>query len=708
MTIPPDSFPRMRSAYWSLSFTLAVLCLAGATAFAAPGEVFTPDHVAKLRAVTAAKMSPDGRWVAYGLSVPRDPFEEDDGPAWEELHVINPDGVARPYITGEVNVGQIEWTPDGRGISFLAKRGKEKHTSLYVIPIDGGEARRVVEHETDIGSYSWSPDGARVAFLAEEKEPEARKKLADKGFDQIIYEEDYRPVWLWIATVGEEPAKVEPKALELAGAPNALRWAPVGSRIAVSIAPTPLIDDEYMKSKLHVVDADSGQVVVRFDNPGKLGEFAWSPDGATLAVLSAEDLHDPSPGRLMVASLKEGSMADLLPGYEGEVTTVAWQDNETVMFLGDEGVWSTFGEVAVGGGARKTHLPAGKMTLAGFSLSRDGQAAAMVSDSPFHPTEVLVMRHGDAGPKRMTDSNPWLADMRFAAQEAVKFKARDGMEIEGVLVRPLDEKPGQRYPLILSVHGGPEAHEQNGWKTGYGRPGQVAAARGFAVFYPNYRGSTGRGVAFSKLGQADHGGKEFDDLIDAVDHLIATGLVDKAKVGVTGGSYGGYASAWCATKHSDRFAAGVMFVGISDWVSKYGTTDIPNEMYLVHARKRIWEDWQFFLERSPIMYAEQAKTPILIMHGKDDPRVHPAQSLELYRHLKTLGKVPVRLVFYKGEGHGNRKAAARYDYHLRMLQWFEHYLKGPGGEPPAYDIDYGHEVKEKEEGEKDEEKDDKE
>jgi len=302
------------------------------------------------------------------------------------------------------------------------------------------------------------------------------------------------------------------------------------------------------------------------------------------------------------------------------------------------------------------------------------------------------MTHDDQRPQRLTDHNPWFANMRLAKQEVITHTARDGLLLEGILIRPLDEIAGKRYPLILHVHGGPEAHNHNGWLTRYSNPGQVAAARGFAVFIPNYRGSTGRGVAFSKMGQADYAGKEFDDLIDAVDHLIEIGLVDRDKVGVTGGSYGGFATAWCSTYHSDRFAAGVMFVGISNHISKSGTTDIPNEMMLVHARKRLWEDWEFFLTRSPIYYAEKSRTPLLIMHGKNDTRVHPSQSLELYRNLKVLGRTPVRLVWYPGEGHGNRKSSGRYDYNMRMMRWFEHFLKGAGGPDisvPPIDLDYG-------------------
>ena len=202
---------------------------------------------------------------------------------------------------------------------------------------------------------------------------------------------------------------------------------------------------------------------------------------------------------------------------------------------------------------------------------------------------------GGAAAQRRTDSNPWLAGLRLARQEIVSHTARDGVGLTGILVRPLDEKPGQRYPLILAVHGGPEAHVAHGWVTGYSTPGQLGAARGFAVFYPNYRGSTGRGVAFAKLGQGDAGGREFDDLVNAVDHLVGTGLVDPKKVGVTGGSYGGYATAWCSTKFSERFAAGVMFVGISDKVSKVGTTDIADEEFYVHARKRRGKTGSFSL-----------------------------------------------------------------------------------------------------------------
>ncbi len=243
-------------------------------------------------------------------------------------------------------------------------------------------------------------------------------------------------------------------------------------------------------------------------------------------------------------------------------------------------------------------------------------------------------------------------------------------------------------PTIVVVHGGPESHYRNGWLTSYSMPGQMAAGRGYAVLYPNYRGSTGRGVAFAKADQGDGMGAEFEDVLAGIDYLVERGLTDADRVGITGSSYGGYATAWGSTRHSQRFAAGVMFVGISDQLSKTGTSDIPKEMELVHWLSNPYENPDLFLERSPVMHVSGAQTPLLILHGKEDPRVNPGQSRELYRALKMMTDVPVRLVLYPGEGHGNRRAAARYDYSLRMLRWFDWYLKEGGAELPPWQIDY--------------------
>lgn len=686
------------SVHATVAVGLLILLLPVASATAQQG--MTPTDVAKIQDVGQIAVSPDGAHVAYTLSVPRDPFADDDGGAWSELHLVGPDGTSRPFITGEVRVSSIGWTPDGSGISFTTRRDGDDESSLYVIPKDGGEARKVLEHPTGVSSYAWSPDGQWIAYLASEEMPDDKEKMAKKGFDQEIYEEEvpFTRVYLARPDIGGgddsddgdmDGEDDEPRQLELDGNASALSWSPDGSRLALALAPTPMVDDALMYRKVKVVDVESGNVVGEIANPGKLGDVVWSPDSKHLALISGADLHDPREGRLMVVSADGGTPRDLIPGLEAHVTGVAWRDADTLYFISQKGVEASVEEIGVDGSGHGVHLAPGGPIWGSLSVAEDGETVALTADAPTHPDEAFRWSPGQKHAERLTVSNPWLDGIRLAPQEVVTYQARDGLELQGILIRPLDAQDGTRYPLILVVHGGPEAHYSNGWVTGYSTAGQVGAARGFAVFYPNYRGSTGRGVEFSMSSQGDPAGKEFDDLVDAKDHLVETGLVDEAKVGITGGSYGGYASAWGATALTEHFAASVMFVGISEKVSKWGSSDIPQELNLVHDRHWPWEAWDLMRERSPVFHAEKSRTPILILHGKEDPRVHPSQSLILYRYLKVLDKTPVRLVWYPNEGHGNRMAAHRYDYNLRMLRWFEHYLQGDGGEPPPPKVDYG-------------------
>ncbi|MCY3963700.1 MAG: S9 family peptidase [Acidobacteria bacterium] len=656
-----------------------------------------PHHVATLQSVGTVALSPDGSLAAYLLAVPRRPLDDDSGSSWTELHVLDMSepGSSRPYITGGVNVGRPTFRGNGE-ILYTARRGSDKASVLYGIPIGGGESRKLVEHPVGIGSYALSPDGSRIAFLAREETAKDLEKLRDQGFNQEIYEEDRSLTRLWVADVpaleadrhdeAEGPVLVE--AVE--GSVLSAVWSPTGERLAAVTTPTALIDDSYTSKSVVVVDTtkDDYPVVSSTRAIGKLGQVEFSPNGEQVAAVSAADPNDPAAGRLILFGAA-GDFRELMPDLEGHVASFAWEDDEHLLYSASVGVWSTFGRVSTSGQATTLIEPGGPISLS-FSRAKDASALALVSESPDHPREIYRYDPADpqTAPVRMTNSNPWLDDLALARQETIRHRAPDGLELEGLLIYPLDYDEGTRYPLILIVHGGPESHYSNGWLTSYSNLGQLAAARGFAAFYPNYRGSTGRGVEFSKHGQAAAAGKEFEDLVTAVDHLIEIGLVDRDRVGITGGSYGGYASAWGTTFYSDRFAASIPFVGISNNISKMGTTDIPEEMHMVHHLKRLWEDWEYFEKSSPIYYVQRNRTPTLILHGKEDPRVHPSQSLELYRHLKTLGQAPVRLVLYPGEGHGNRRSAARFDYMVRTLRWMEHYLKGPGGEPPPREIDY--------------------
>jgi len=655
--------------------------------FASPlfAEGMSLKQIAELRAVTEVLISPDGTHTAYLLAVPRNAGVDKDGPAWTELHVTGTEGAGRSYVTDRNPVLRPAWWPDGGSLAFLSKRSGDDHQSLYRISLGGGEARRLVSMKADIRAFSLSPDGKQVALVAKAEDDKAVKKLRDKGFSQKIFEEDWQPWHLWIHDVGDGSAK--PRQIEVDGSVQDVSWSPAGDRLAVRVSPRELVDDVMMLSRIRMLRPD-GSEIGRVDTPGKLGAMAWSPDGGHLALIAAEDIHDPREGRLSVVGAEGGAPRDLLPGLLGHVWHIAWKDARRLRFISYEGVEARVGEVGVDGSGQRTLLAAGGPIWAGMSSSRRGDLALM-ANTPAHPNEAYRLARDARQPQRLTDSNPWLKDVRLARQEVVRYRARDGLEIEGILFHPLQRDEGQRVPLILNVHGGPEAHYSNGWLTAYSQPAQHAAARGFAMFFQNYRASTGRGVAFSKLNHGRPAKEEFDDLVDGVDHLVETGLVDRDKVGITGGSYGGYATAWGATYYSERFAAAVMNVGLSDKIGMMGTTDIAQELYLVHYLSWPWENWSLYTEASPIHYANRSRTPTLILHGEADPRVDATQSRTMYRYLKLAGKAPVRLVLYPGEGHGNQRAASRWDYSLRLMRWMEHYLMGEGGDPPAFELDYG-------------------
>ena len=687
----------MRNAWQTLESRRALTVAAGGVAAAllaavpaaaqsqTPANTFQPWHSVMYRSVIAAEPSPDGRQIAFLRTSPRRALEDDSGRAWVELYVLDADGGIVPFVTGEVSVGGPTWISNDE-LVFATRRDGDDNRALYRISTRGGEARKLFEHETGVGAFAISADGRRLAFLAREERDGDREALGKQGFNQEIFEENLVYTRLHVADLasGEGPGDRDVRTLDIEGSVRSVQFAPDGQRLLVGVTPTPLVDDGFVALQLQVVDLD-GRVTARIETEGKLGRAAWSPDGRHIALVGSVDRNDPAPGRLMVVAAGGGAPRDLLPGLEAHVATFDWRDDGTLTYVVDVGAETEVATIAVDGSNRRTLLPAGEVVIRSIDAAAGGQTV-LVAHTPRHPTELYTL----AGPAatRRTTSNEWLADLRFAEQAVVKHKARDGLDLEGILIYPLDYERGRRYPLIIVPHGGPESHDQNGWLTGYSSFGQVAAARGIAVFYPNYRGSTGRGVEFSKISQADATGPEFDDLVDAVDHLIEIGLVDGDRVGISGASYGGYASAWGTTFYSERFAASIPFVGISNAISKMGTTDIPQEMYDVHHRKWLWDDWEYFEKASPIYYATRNRTPTLILHGEDDPRVHHSQSLELYRTLKLLDQAPVRLVFYPGEGHGNARSAARLDYALRTLRWMEHYLIGPGGEPPDSDIDY--------------------
>lgn len=667
---------------------LVVVFLLFSIVILAQEKSWTPNDVMKISQVVEAAPSPDGNTIAYVSTLPRT-FSEKAGGDYRELYVYNiASKQSNGIITGKNSLSSIQWSPDGKQIYFLARLGDAKSMQVYSIDAKGGSSELITSATSSISQYQIHPNGGSLAYVSTEGHTSKKKELLEKGFDAEFYEEDFFDLNLYIHDFKTGKGNRLTSGFSVFD----FTWSPDGEHIAAFIADKNLVDDSYMYKNIFLVNPVNGMRTKIVETPGKLTSMAWSSDSKHLAFTAGVDVNDPVSGSLFVVDTHNpksfAELTNYTKGFIGSVTRITWLDNETILYSSEESVYNTIRSQKLGESKSDFILEPNKLALSNFSVTKNG--LILIGNTSEHPNELFHIDLTSKDLARLTVTNKWMNDFKFSKQEKITYKAKDGLEIEGVLVYPLDYKEGTRYPLITYIHGGPEASVSHGWLTGYGSWGQAASARGYFLFAPNYRASSGRGVEYAKMDRGDLVGEEFQDVLDGIDYLIEKGYVEKSKVGIGGGSYGGYFSAWGATKHTDRFAASVVFVGVTNQISKSHTTDIPFEDYAVHWGIWPFENFDLYLDRSPVKYAHKSKTPTLILHGKEDPRVHPAQSLELYRIMKLHSKAPVRLVLYPGEGHGNRKNTSRYDYLVRTLEWFDYYLKSdkPKNQIPDKYIDF--------------------
>jgi dipeptidyl aminopeptidase/acylaminoacyl peptidase len=662
--------------------------------------VFEPNDVFQTTFARSAAISPDGKWIAYVVYKDRAATDK-PGAGFNQLYLLSADKqTMKPFITGEVSVSSPRWGPDGKHLAFLMSRGDKAKTQVWTIAVDGGEATQATHSKSSVSFFRWHPDGKKIAYISVTPTSAFEKELKDKGYNFIYYEENLKHRNLYVQKLSEN----QPDAEQLTE--NVTIWdfefSKDGEKIAATVSKKNLIDHRYMFRNIFILDLKSKSLTQLTKKDGKMGNYQFSPDGSQLAFTAALERKDHAVSQVYVIPTSGGSARNLtIQNFKGHVNWVSWLDTKTIMYRSGEGVWSTFSRISASGGKRQVllHSKDTEMIYGTPSMSANVQHAAFTGTAPDTPSDVFYWKVGEQ-PKRLTTLNPWLSDRTLGKQEVISYQTRDGVTVEGLLIYPAEYKTGNKYPLIVYVHGGPESHYFQRWVTGYSTPGQVMAGKGYAVFYPNYRASTGYGIEFAAAGYDDPAGKEFDDVADGITHLINEGVADGDRVGLAGGSYGGYASGWFATYYTKMVKAVCMFVGISDLISKSGTTDIAYEDMYVHMGRPIEDRWDFALKRSPIYWAHQSQTATLIYGGAADTRVHPAQSMELYRRMKMHNHPAVRLVQYPGEGHGNRRQPGRIDVLFRQLEWFDWYVmeqKPLSGPMPRLDISdkYDLELKQK-------------
>jgi dipeptidyl aminopeptidase/acylaminoacyl peptidase len=652
----------------------AVLVLVLAPALSAQ---LTPEQVTQLRTVTSAALSPDGASVAFTVSEPRTP-EEDTVPglrAQTRLYVVPAaGGTPRALVAPPLVASSPAWSPDGTRLGFL-HRGQ-----VHTVPAAGGEPRQVTDAPGGVMAFRWSPDGRTVAYTSRVPEsPEAAERRR-RGDDVQVAEGAYlpwvhpiqgpRPVRLWVQPAeGGQARALTPDDLWV----RDFVWAPDSRRLALQVTDEGDADAELMFRRIVTTTVEGGSLTPFVETEGKLGPMAFSPDGSRLAWLGATAMNDPLAQSLFVAEAG-GAPRNLTPDYEGSLMWIEWQDNATLRFVAVESTRTALRTVPARGGEFRRVAGGSAEIFQTASFSSNGRSFAVLASTAAHPAEVFVGDARSGTLRRVTTHNAFLAEVPLGRQETISYTARDGLRIDAVLIHPVGAEPGVRAPLAILPHGGPEGYDMDGWSTRALYPGQLLAGQGYAVFLPNYRASGGRGVAFSKGDHRDLGGREFDDVLDGIDHLHEIGAADRNRVGISGTSYGGYFSAWAGTRHPERFRLAMPFAGISNWMSFTGTTDIPLEMALVHWDLLPWENPLLMWERSPLAHLDENSTPMVIGHGLVDERVHPEQMIQLHQFLRLRG-VPTELILYPREPHGLLERQHQLDYMRRILEAFDRWVR---------------------------------
>ena len=654
-------------------FALSFALLVASVVTAQDKRPMTIVELIDVPSVGSPRLAPDGSQILYTRS----------GTDWKKngrtthIHRINADGSGGVQLTnGEEGESSPRWSPDGMRVAFLAKRGEDSETQIYGMRNSGGEASPLTEHDSSVRSFQFSPDGRHIYFTAPDaKTPEEKKKdkLAD---DVFAFDEDYKQHHLFrVAADGAGPQQAD-RITEGDYSVIGFQLSDDGMRIAHHRSLSPLVDNRD-EGEVWIMDVDGGNAVQLTDNT--VSEFGaqLSPDGTQLMFLSdsSADFETYFNDNIFVMPAAGGAHRVLYEDMTHEVNSARWAPDGSIYFTANTGVRTELFHGTMEDAA-PTALTAGDHSLSGWNFqSSAGQHVFGISNRENNGDLHLLPANG-GDPVKVTSVFDYLAEtFELPVQEAIRWKGEDGAEVEGLLYYPLDYQEGQRYPLIVQTHGGPAASD----KFSFGRWSsyvQVATARGWAVFKPNYRGSTGYGDDVLRDMVGHYFNQSHLDVMTGVDHLIELGIADGDRMAKMGWSGGGHMTNKIIT-HTGRFKAAASGAGAVNWISMYGTSD-------VRIYRTPWfggTPWQedapidTYWGHSPLKDIYKVTTPTIVLVGENDVRVPPNQSVELYRALRTNG-VDTHLYIAPREPHGWQELRHELFKVNVELDWFERHVRG--------------------------------
>jgi dipeptidyl aminopeptidase/acylaminoacyl peptidase len=616
-------------------------------------------------------MSPDGRWVAYVVAPVGHLGERRLSALW--LAAADGSSPPRQLTAGTAADSGPRWAPDSASLFFMSDRTGS--AQLHRIRVDGGEAENLTEWEGEIYDVCPLADGRVAVVAADEPTEEDQRKRAERD-DAIVWSEQRGHGRLRLL----DPVTRELHAAADLGGRHVVELAqrPDGGPVAVISWVNREDDPGAITNELHMVDPDTGAA----RDLGRVAGFArspvwWADAGTWHLVYLAEP--DPYGGFVVYDAVPDASTSphDLTTGMDVSPTGLAQVADGPPLALFESGLDTGIHRLEPG--SLRFRCLSTRVGLVGsLTASRSGEVVAVLASTADQPADVQAGPPG--GPlSRISDTRPELREIDWGTQERLSYKASDGLALDGLLILP----PGRSradgpFPLVTLVHGGPDDRYADEFMLRVHTPGQWLATAGYAVFLPNPRGGTGHGREFSAAVVGAVGGAEWSDILEGIDMLVAAGVADPDRLGITGPSHGGFMTAW-AVGQTDRFKAALMFAGICDWgmiagAGEYGAMDgalagsFGWEGTGPHPHDRV----------SPISFASKVRTPVLIVHGEDDTNVPLAQATYFHRALSRYG-AEHELVVYPREGHGLAERNHQRDLLLRTRAWFDRWLSDPGG-----------------------------
>lgn len=625
----------------------------------------------QIHSFSSVSISPDGNRVAW---VEGNSIEGNSGKG-NAVYVLDwkkagakPKRVANGEPAENPEASEIAWSADSSEIAFLS-HGNSAQDQIYTASAESTKSRCISNLDGHLKELRWSPNGQQLLFLYAEHGGGSGPLEAEPAQTGVIGAEFHNQRLTVMSTDGSGLRQITPSELNI----YEYDLSPDSKQFAAIAAPGPA-DNNWWKAKLYTVPLESGKMALIYAPPveRQIAAPHWSPDGSKIGFLGglmSDEGFDG--GDIFVIPAGGGQTRNITEGLKATPTGLQWRNNETILYtesLDGGGAIATLnlsnGETEViWKGGQELHQDGNFPNL---SIARDGVTSAAIRSTWEAASEICAGAIGDW--KALTRGNAEQKP-RWGKAESITWQ-NEANRVQGWLLYPEHFDASKRYPMVVSIHGGPSGVRSASWPSVHFDM-SVMASLGYFVFFPNPRGSYGEGETFTRANIRDFGGGDLRDILAGVDTVVKKVPIDDARIGVTGWSYGGYMTMWTVTQ-TNRFRAAVAGAGIADWLSYYGENSI-DEWMIPFFGASVYDDPQVYVKSSPITYIKQVKTPTLVVVGERDGECPSPQSFEFWHALKA-ENVPTELVVYPGEGHSFHDSKDRLDVLHRTADWFDKYL----------------------------------